>query len=520
MIFGLSEGNLHSNVLTGNTNTNCILPSPINISTLEPSIANTVSVIEQTPRHLLKVSTAQSTSAEQSVYITSSTSSCMQCRMIDMDLNLNTLHYSTATIINTPSDYSYAQKMSQDEWQISNIKSLQACDDSINSVLSVTEIDPGTEIDTTSFIVVRDNPDKNPSTSTAYNSRKDLPPITLCSPFINIPHYQNAGDMNEPVSSQQRCNDCCFCNPDLHKRSRSISSACNYCNRLNDKWKPASSRASSQNETVFNKSTNTKPQKFFETQSKTDHTHIRTRSKDSDTVSLKCTKINTKFQRILPEDELNGNVFEAAEKGKGVQMEERCKRSKTLSKPPKVPVISPTKVTSFPAEPKVNTAEISTNTARSAHRSVRLPSPFINNANSNATHSYDSASSTSSSQCSSSLSSSPVSPSKKKSATPIARWPNHKSAGAISSRESTLPAIASNNIRKSRYQHFYGQSRTSEVETNPMDVKDTIEIGKTIQTSVNQQSSGKFGRQSHVINSKFKTICYRMVSHSGRNVSR
>lgn len=493
ILLGISDTSpqVNNNVLTENTNTVCISQPSLNTLVLEPSVSNTVSIIEETPRRLSTIATMDSNFAEPSVYITSTTTSCMQCRMIDMDLNLDTLHYSTATIINTPSEYNCPPRSShhQDEWQVANIMALNCNDVSLNSIEYLPETSRETEIDTTSFIVVRDDTEnKNQFLSSGLKNRKEIPPISHISPFINMLPSRLTDETNFKMSSQQRCSDCCFCNPDLHKRSRSISSNCSYCNRLNEKWKTASPRLSSQNDTFHNKSTNTKPQQFFETQSKTDHTHIRTRSKDSDTVSLKCTKINTKLHRYLPEDMLNGNVFEETFNGK----DERAKCSQKSTRPPKVPVITTMSVTSPVSERKLKTtAETTTKTPRSATKSVRLPSPFINNANSTSTHSYDSATSTSSSQCSSSLSSSPVSPNKRVSTIPVSRWHNHNSAGVLSSREQTLPAIVNNNIRKSRYQHFYGQSKSGLIDANQLDVKENmVSSGKNVQTSVNQQSSG------------------------------
>lgn len=403
--------------------------------------------------------------------------------MIDMDLNINTMHYSTATIINTPSEYNYLPKMSKDEWQVApNDTSLT----SMGSASELPAIASTTDIDTTSFIVVRDDCAPTSSFSTPYIHRPpQIPPLSHFAPSINTANTHEMGESH----SQQRCNDCCFCNPDLHKRSRSISRNCSYCDRLNERWQATSPKATVKKDTLINKGTNTKPERFFETQSKTDHTHVRTRSKDSDTVSLKCTRINTKVRRLLTEDMVNGNVFENKEHD---QYEESVKCQKKATKPPRAPLISPKQVSSTCTKDKQrNTTSTATHSPRSATNSVRLPSPFINNANSTSTQSYDSATS-SSSQCSSSLSSAgPASPSKKITL-PVARWQNHNSAGVASSREATLPAMGNNNkVRKSRYQHFYGHPKRDGSEDNQVGVHEKSVSSENIQTSVNQKNSGK-----------------------------
>lgn len=450
---------------------------------MKPLISNTVSVIKKSTYPLSMLSTS---SAEPSVCIQSTTAaSCMECRMIDMDIHYNTMQYSTATIINTPSEYNYPLRLSLEELQIANIKTLNGNDASLNSIKSVTDFSPTTEVDTTSFIVVRDPHDANVFLPSASSNLQDIPFQSNVTSIINTSQPSRTELNNIRMNSQQRCSDCCFCNPDLHKRSRSISSACSYCDRLNDRWKTTSPRDNS--DLLRNKSTNTQPLKYMETQSKTDHTHIRTRSKDSDSVSLKCTKINTKLHRILPEDIFN-EMFNDTEKDKEDITDLRTKNSNKYGKPPKDPaIISPPKVASPVAERKTKATESMTKTPRSATKSFRLPSPFINNANSTYAHSYDSLTSTSSSSpCSSSISSSPDIPNKTYSTIPLTRNQNQTAA-----REPTLPAIANNNIRKSRYQHFYGQSRSGPVDDRQVKDKDKMDSNQNVEASGKHQHSGK-----------------------------
>ncbi len=258
------------------------------------------------------------------------------------------------------------------------------------------------EIDTTSFIVLKDDDGEN----------KMLKNVKIDESLPN---------------SRDRCVDCCFCNPDLHRRDGASSSAsCNFCNKRRE----SSKTATRETET---KSTNTA--RIYESLSKSDHTHIRTKSKESDTVSLKCTRTNSRIRRFVPEDALNGNLCENVDEIKS-NNKNRSTKADLSKKPPKVPAYSPAR--------KVNIDTSSSQKPNATTTSgIRLPSPFVTAISS---QSYDSTSS----QCSSS-SCSPGSP-KKCPTLPAGRWQN-----------GGTPQKQPNKTRASRYKDFYGENEKKQV---------------------------------------------------------
>lgn len=291
----------------------------------------------------------------------------------------------------------------QDEnvWQVEDIKNYK----SVQSKSPESQLEPAEtpatnlEIDSTSFIVLRD--DEN---------------VLL----------KNVKFDEILPNSRDRCVDCCFCNPDLHRREGLSSAAsCNFCNKQKESAK------SRETET---KSTNTaRVYERMESLSKSDHTHIRTKSKESDTVSLKCTRTNSRIRRFIPDDALNGNLCEDIDEKPD---ENRSSKPDMSKKPPKAPNISPARKVS------IETMSPSNKQNTKSMSGIRLPSPFVTAISS---HSYDSTSS----QCSSS-SCSPGSP-KKCSVLPTGRWQNSGTQKQ------------SNKTRASRYKDFYGENEKKQV---------------------------------------------------------
>lgn len=289
----------------------------------------------------------------------------------------------------------------QDEnvWQVEDIKNYKSVKIKSPESQPVEKVEtPATniEIDSTSFIVLKD--DENVSLKNA-KLEESLP------------------------NSRDRCVDCCFCNPDLHRRDGASSAAsCNFCNKQ---------RESSKTRETETRSTNTA--RIYESLSKSDHTHIRTKSKESETVSLKCTRTNSRIRRFIPDDTLNGNVSEDVEEKPN---KNRSSKPDLCKKPPKVPII--------PSARKVNIETMSPTHKQNTRTTsgIRLPSPFVAAISS---QSYDSTSS----QCSSS-SCSPGSP-KKCPVLPTGRWQNSSAQKQ------------SNKTRASRYKDFYGEDEKKQV---------------------------------------------------------
>lgn len=93
--------------------------------------------------------------------------------------------------------------------------------------------------------------------------------------------YANASsnDMNREKSA---CSDCCYCNPQLHNDPKSES--CAYCrNKTPDHEKIPDTPCSMHG--------------YYETLRKSNHVHTRIKSRESDTVSVKCTKTNERIKR-------------------------------------------------------------------------------------------------------------------------------------------------------------------------------------------------------------------------------
>lgn len=370
--------------------------------------------------------------------------------------NINTLHYSTATIINTPSDIMYRPMTTTDIWNVASTRPMDSNKLALKPVDFMSEksyIKPNTEIDSTSFIVLKNNED-------VFDNRSE-----------SIQSNNNHVKPNDEIfNSSQRCNDCCFCDPDLHKRSRTMSPNCSYCNRLNSKWKAS---CSTSQDTNLNIRSNTRPNQTYETLSKSNQSNSQTRFKDSDISRLKCTRNNSLDRRNQPEEDTY---------------------SAKTNKPPKVPNISPKRVKS----PSVNSIK---QTSKSAIEKVRLPSPFIKNANSTSAPSYDSASSSSSSQCASSISCGPQSPHKKCPALPAARWQIFNSVSTPKIREGKFTASGVKKKRTARFQELNDNFKSNLIERTGLNEAENRAVSENqIQSSEKQHNSGK----SYLVNIVYK----------------
>ncbi|XP_037922504.1 serine-rich adhesin for platelets-like isoform X2 [Hermetia illucens] len=132
-----------------------------------------------------------------------------------------------------------------------------------------------TEIDTKSFIIIEDSCNMSPST---LNYSANIPTKVI----------PTSTDSNTPILTN-KCTICCFCNPDLHKSGKTTSSTpCPYCNRRRT---PPKREEETNTESDYFLS-----HPFYQSMTKFDHTHIRTRSRDSDVISTKCTKVNEKIK--------------------------------------------------------------------------------------------------------------------------------------------------------------------------------------------------------------------------------
>lgn len=454
---------------------------------------------------VIQVPSTASTISELPTYPLS-TANCAQCKIIEQELSQHVSKPNTSAIprdLSTKSSTSPIVKSPrtpprpdrnrhENVWQVDTtadeyrptLLSKRLPLSPIESVQeSSTSTKSSSDIDSTSFIILRDDVDTSKemlgtanlsingkSISTTAQSSMTVPSsavpksilmnsevinsensnrttLTTTTPSISAPSTTAPSDRpaspssataDDSLNSKERCNDCCFCNPNLHRRDGAISAeSCSYCNQQRQSARPIPPPPKTQE----TRSTNTTH--FYETLSKTDHTHVRTRSKDSDTVSLKCTRTNSKVRRFIPDDTVSGvddltatpSVATVKEKKSQWSRNASSHENATPQKPPKVPASSPTK--------KSRSVLEDSKTSKKIGGQVRLPSPFMGVVSSS--QSYDSSSS-----CSSS-SSSPSNPSKKCPVLPVARWQNQTSGGRT---------VHAAKPRASRYQNFYGNNGT------------------------------------------------------------
>ncbi|XP_059611805.1 uncharacterized protein LOC132258492 [Phlebotomus argentipes] len=132
------------------------------------------------------------------------------------------------------------------------------------------------------------------------------------SSFVIIPAAEKAPEPapKEPpepdsakssVRTRDVCKDCCFCNPDLHKKAspEDTTRSCHFCDRKRQTSAPKKAEEEPQSgyETA-------KSHHYYEVMSKSDHQHTKTKSKDPETISTRCVKTNERIQRFVssPED--------------------------------------------------------------------------------------------------------------------------------------------------------------------------------------------------------------------------
>lgn len=184
------------------------------------------------------------------------------------------------------------------------------------SLLATTNMNSsmGSGIDCKSFIILHDENE---------NGSHFLPNITSTgsenSTTINA-HYQTK-PLNTPFN--RPCDDCCFCNPNLHQLGRNENGGesqkkCNFCSsrQQSNQTTPAnSSRFQIKNQPVnidSERSSTAPTDRIYESKYKSSHTHIRTHSRDSDTINSQCTKkTNRLIRRSMHngiDDILNGNL--------------------------------------------------------------------------------------------------------------------------------------------------------------------------------------------------------------------
>lgn len=255
------------------------------------------------------------------------TADCARCRYIEDEL-LKDFSNSLANDLQKPGDNGeqvhYRNEPTvlnvssvQKEECLSNIESVWQVDDGKTVNISEKQSSPKTEvvleensskaeIDSTSFIILRDDDDDGAGTTnrTSTKSATEEEMRKNSSGII----------LNRP--SRGQCDDCCYCNPSLHQNDGSSNErACNYCKSAKPGDTPLAEdahRNGVEHKSTTGTNTALQPETgtvYEEKLTTKDHTHVRTKSKDSDTVSLKCTKINSKIRRIIPENDVSIEIL-------------------------------------------------------------------------------------------------------------------------------------------------------------------------------------------------------------------
>lgn len=362
---------------------------------------------------------------------------CQQCRQIDIDLMLDAVgpsrvtmpprsNISSATSSIAASPLGRNRSLPPPTWATKATPPLLGGGVSAKPALSPiqsvsqksTSTTSSTEVDSTSFIILRDD-DVVQRSRDAVQQPSTSRPTSPTEP----------ADAGPPAASSPkgRCDDCCFCNPDLHKRSSSISRNCSYCNRkrnttgqspahrIERKDQRPQSPAPPPSTSQHSEAAGTGKHNFYETLSKTDHTHVRTRSKNTDTVRLQCTRTNSKIRRFVPAPTATPSATDAVDPLQASDNDNNNNNNGNGNHS------APTSTTRFPPtnnnrtksqKPPAADAEPSYGRRRrgadadGAFRSapVRLPSPFVHHHSSS--HSHDNSCNSSSNSNSSSPSAS------------------------------------------------------------------------------------------------------------------
>lgn len=279
---------------------------------------------------------------------------------------------------------------SENVWQVGNIEKydtfsklnlspitiLSSCDDG----LATGDSTINTGIDSTSFIVLRNDEHLTqffPNISTT---------ATSTTSGNNLFYSKSSG-----VADDHRpCYDCCFCNPALHHRCEGSSpKTCNYCSSCHQTGRnelPANvqhqqpTNVNQLNNGNTDRSSTTATERFYESRFRSNHKHVRTRSRESGLVSTNCTKrSNRKIRQIAPatDDMTNGNdtqtepqPTEVREKTKRKEKnvretDENGPKANKKSTIPKLP----------PCEWSSNSFETNTNASTSSSTSTNGSSP-------------------------------------------------------------------------------------------------------------------------------------------------
>lgn len=229
-------------------------------------------------------------------------------------------------------------------------KSVYSAQNGCLSATTNTNGSMGSGIDCKSFIILHDENE---------NASHFLPNITSAGSEYST--TRNAYYQSKPSNT---CDDCCFCNPNLHQSRRDENEGespkkCNFCSsrqQSNQTTPATSSRFQTKNEPVHidsARSSTVATDRIYESKYKSSHTHIRTHSRDLDTMNMntQCTKkTNRLIRRSMHngiDDILNGNLNKtkdfgkAKEKNATIELNGSTNTTKNNSKKSSIPKLPP-----------------------------------------------------------------------------------------------------------------------------------------------------------------------------------
>lgn len=231
----------------------------------------------------------------------------------------------------------YQLQPNENVWQVSNIDKYDTMG-KFNLSSATTQSSINTSgVDSTSFVILHDE-----------NVPHFLPNITATGSehsTVRNGYYpsKRSGPFNRP------CDDCCFCNPNLHQnRYNGVESSpkkCNFCSsrQQSSQTTPNNSmRFPTKNETQPNetstRSSTAPTERIYESKYRSSHTHVRTHSRESDTINTQCTKKTNRLVRRSVQngidDILNGNT-KVEKTSPNVELNET--KAKKKSSIPKLP---------------------------------------------------------------------------------------------------------------------------------------------------------------------------------------
>lgn len=187
--------------------------------------------------------------------------------------------------------------------------------------------------------------------------------------------YANASG-NSLNREKSACSDCCYCNPLLHSDPNNKAESCVYCRNKTPNV---------DQDTIPD--TPCSMHGYYETMKKSNHVHTRIKSRESDTVSVKCTKTNERIKRTCCQSDCSTTFPEKPERPERKVDPKGSKAGGHLSRPKDINNILRTtnvqkvekeihdKISRSPKSSKHHTITKQSLIKDSKPKEIRLPSP-------------------------------------------------------------------------------------------------------------------------------------------------